>query len=323
MLELHHAEGIATVEDLPDGRRRVNVTPAKSDAFISRRSAETSYPVPLIEAVLEAKGIDFVCDELAREEDERYLRLELERSMLPYVPAKDWAGKSVLDFGCGAGASTLTLARMFPETTITGVELEESNVRLARARAAHYGVRARFLVSPRPDALPDELGAYDFVVLSAVYEHLLPAERGTVLPLVWGRLKPGGVLFLNQTPYRYWHKEGHTTGLRFINFLPDRLAFAYARHASKRSRRDHTWEGFLRYGIRGATIPEIMGVLRRAGARAELLKGAAPLRDPVDMWYAMGRPKAVRRAAWAVVKAANALTGLAVCPVIAIALRKN
>jgi hypothetical protein len=82
----------------------------------------------------------------------------------------------------------------------------------------------RFLVSPDANSLPPEIGTFDFVMLSAVYEHLLPEERRRVMPWIWSKLKPGGTLFINQTPYRYFPYEHHTTGLWFINYLPDKLS---------------------------------------------------------------------------------------------------
>ena len=31
------------------------------------------------------------------------------------------------------------------------------------------------------------------------------------MPLIWSKLKPGRTLFINQTPYRYFPYEHHTT----------------------------------------------------------------------------------------------------------------
>src|SRR3712207_8585357 len=42
--------------------------------------------------------------------------------------------------------------------------------------------------------VPAGLGRFDHVVLCAVYEHLLPAERRGLLPQLWSLLEPGGLL---------------------------------------------------------------------------------------------------------------------------------
>ena len=48
------------------------------------------------------------------EEDPRYVERAIRNDVLGYVEARAFAGKRVLDFGCGAGASTLVMSRMLP-----------------------------------------------------------------------------------------------------------------------------------------------------------------------------------------------------------------
>ena len=81
----------------------------------------------------------------------------------------------------------MVLARMSPEAKIVGVELMSELVELARHRAEFYGVEGRvsFQLSPDPNSLPPEIGDFDYIILSAVYEHLLPSERQLILALLW------------------------------------------------------------------------------------------------------------------------------------------
>jgi hypothetical protein len=58
---------------------------------------------------------------------------------------------------------------------------------------------------------------------------------------MWSALRPHGLLFITETPHRYWPTEGHTTGLPFINYVPDALAGAAARHLSGRGFEDASW----------------------------------------------------------------------------------
>ena len=88
----------------------------------------------------------------------------------------------------------------------------------------------RFELSPSGSELPPDIGSFDYVILSAVWEHLLPAERPVITRLLWNALRPGGALLINQTPDRWSPFEHHTTGLWGINYLPDRLACYVARH---------------------------------------------------------------------------------------------
>jgi hypothetical protein len=52
------------------------------------------------------------------------VQLSLKYGVLAYTRSDDFRGKSILDFGCGSGASAVILARMFPESRIVGVDIE-------------------------------------------------------------------------------------------------------------------------------------------------------------------------------------------------------
>ncbi|MBK6736337.1 MAG: hypothetical protein IPG61_20180 [bacterium] len=65
-----------------------------------------------------------------------------------------------------------------PETSILGAELVGESVEVARLRARHYG-RDDIVIHLSPDGntLPAGLGRVDFIVMNAVFEHLLPRTR--------------------------------------------------------------------------------------------------------------------------------------------------
>lgn len=181
-----------------------------------------------------------------------------------------FAGKRLLDFGCGSGASTFWTAELLPDTELVGVELNPGGVDRARQiLAVSKLLNVKFFLSPDPNNLPPEIGKFDFIMLSAVYEHLLPEERRRVMPLLWSALKDDGVLFINQTPHRYFPYEHHSTGLWFINYLPDRLTHFLARKFSKKDpgiNHSLDWNIHLRGGIRGGTEAEILRNLRLDGS---------------------------------------------------------
>lgn len=84
-----------------------------------------------------------------------------------WIPALDGAreklerGARVADIGCGHGASTIIMAKAFPNSTFVGFDYHEESVAQARRRAEEAGVadRVRFEVSAA-DAFP---GKYDLV----------------------------------------------------------------------------------------------------------------------------------------------------------------
>lgn len=309
------------VTETPNGKRRVALV-AKDSGFIDKRTWETAYPIALIEAIYATKG-SFSCDEIMREEDPRYVENSIRKEVLAYVEPLEFSGSRILDFGCGAGASTIVLSRLLPPCDIVGVELQERLLKIARLRAEHFAKgRISFFQSPSPDRLPRALGQFDYVLFSAVLEHLLPAERAPLLRLVWNHMKPGAILFLNQTPHRYSPVELHTTFLPFINYLPDRLACRMAR-LSKRCGKGATWEELLRAGIRGGTVSEVMGILRRYGEPA-LLDPLAAVGDRIDLWYSKlsARRPVLKRGIWALLKAQKFLTGVELMPELSLAIRK-
>jgi 2-polyprenyl-3-methyl-5-hydroxy-6-metoxy-1,4-benzoquinol methylase len=315
---LHLGSG-TRVRVLDDGRHRIDIEAPAGFAGASL-AWTTRYPRELIHQIHAVKGL-YLCDEIMREEDPGYVERAIRHEVLGYVDAAEFAGKRVLDFGCGAGASTLVLGRLLPPCEIVGIELQERLLRLARLRAALLGrTCSRFLLSPSGTSLPDGIGAFDYIVLSAVFEHLLPGERSELLPGLWQRLNPGGVLFINQTPHRWAPVEMHTTGLPLINYLPDRLALRAAQ-LSRRIKRGEDWASLLRAGIRGGTIGEILGLL---GGRAALLEPKRRVGDRIDLWYGkLSRRHAwLKKGAWAALKLLKPFGGACLVPELTLAIRK-
>jgi SAM-dependent methyltransferase len=261
------AAGSVEVLRLSNGRSKVTLRPLDPKTFIPRASCETSLPLDVIEIFLR-KSFAWLCDYLARYDDPEAVEKIIRDQLFAYQNESDFRGKRLLDFGCGFGASTLSIAKMLPGTEVIGVELDPSNVELARRVIQVQGLsNVRFLVSPDANSLPSGLGTFDFVMLSAVYEHLLPQERRRVIPLIWSSMKYGGILFINQTPYRYFPYEHHSTGLWLINYLPDSFSLFAARRFSKINpeiNRSPDWTDHLRGGIRGGTEAEVLRNLRLA-----------------------------------------------------------
>ena len=324
---LAHSEGRAQVEELEDDRRRVAATFIQPDGSELEEAWETAYPLELIESVFEVKGPGWVCDEIRRDEDPGYVQHSLNLALFGYVGEEAFAGKRLLDFGCGSGASSLNLARLLPDLEIVGVELLPEFVALAQRRAEfHKSTNVAFQQSPDGASLPEGLGEFDFIVLSAVWEHLLPAERPALLPLLWSHLNPGGVLFINQLPHRNSPVENHTTGLPLINYLPASLAHRIALR-SKRTEPGESWESMLRRGIRGGTANEIVGILGQQESRPCLLEPhRLGMSDRIDLWFEMSkgsRLTSLKRLIKAALNGLKRVTGITFVPELSLAIEKE
>jgi 2-polyprenyl-3-methyl-5-hydroxy-6-metoxy-1,4-benzoquinol methylase len=326
---LEHERAVVVIEGEPGTSRLVTVQPHVAGLYVQRSPCRTSYPDALIERLLAIKGPEYVCDEIARDEDPAYAAINIDVGLFSYLEPGAFAGKRLLDFGCGCGSSTMILARRLPETSILGAELVGESVEVARLRARHYG-RDDIVIHLSPDGntLPAGLGRVDFIVMNAVFEHLLPGERGPVMAALWALLEPGGVLFMQETPNRWCPVEMHTTGLPLLNYLGDGAARQLATRRSRRVARDSTWEQLLRDGIRGGSVRGILGTLPVANGRPELMPVLLPQPGgQADLWYrASARrhgPSAAKNLVRLGLKAARAVSGLDFTPELALAIRKG
>jgi 2-polyprenyl-3-methyl-5-hydroxy-6-metoxy-1,4-benzoquinol methylase len=325
---LKGADGLLEIQELRDSRRRVTARPL-NDPRAALAYCETSYPLELIQSILDVKGAAWVCDEISRDQDPESIQRFFENDFLPYVGAADFDGKRILDFGCGSGSSTMVLARMFPHSQIVGIELSPEYLEVADKRLLFYGYEnVRFLQSPSGTTLPTDIGQFDFIVMSAVFEHLLPDERRAIMPKLWAHLRIGGCLLLNQTPHRFFPFESHTTGLPLINYLPDRVAHFVARRFSRRDLGAESWNSLLRKGIRGATEREILESFGEASGDSTpvlLLPRRPRYRHRVDVWYEALSPRhrALKAACREVLRVGERFLGTTLVVNLALAVGKG
>ena len=102
------------------------------------------------------------------------------------------AGLRVLDFGCGPGTITVGLAKAVETGEVHGIDMEESQIGLARAAAEAGGHgNATFHVGDVTD-LPFEDDYFDVAHCHAVLMHV--PDTGGVLAEVMRVLKPGGII---------------------------------------------------------------------------------------------------------------------------------
>jgi S-adenosylmethionine-diacylgycerolhomoserine-N-methlytransferase len=107
----------------------------------------------------------------------------------------------ILEVGCGTGKNLVNLANRFPEATITGVDLSETMLGVARRKVARFGERVR-LLHRAYDAPLSQPGAFDLVLFSYALSMFNPGFD-TAIAAASADLAPGGhvaVVDFHDTP---------------------------------------------------------------------------------------------------------------------------
>ncbi len=259
---------------------------SKTDNYIYKFECFTTYPIEIINKIIDIKGFCALCDEIQRDQLHSYIQKPLETVIFSHFVIDDFKGKRILDFGCGAGNSTVIIGRTFKESEVIGVELSSKFLELAEMRKQFYNLdNVSFRPSINGTDLPENIGNFDYIVLNAVYEHLLPIERKIVFHKLWERLKSGGSLIINETPHRWFPVETHTTeGFPLINYLPDRMVYYFVKRFSKKAR-NLSWSELLRAGIRGGSVKELMRILKIKDTSASILQPSKlGIRDRIELF---------------------------------------
>lgn len=140
-------------------------------------------------------------------------------------------GARVLEIGCGEGISALSLAEQ--GAAVTGVDVDADLLANAESLFRSVGLSGSFHCLNATEI--DQLGleAFDFVIFWACLEHMTIEERLEALGPAWALLRDRGHLVLVETPNRLWPSDSHTSNLPFFSWLPDALAFEYARFSRR------------------------------------------------------------------------------------------
>jgi demethylmenaquinone methyltransferase/2-methoxy-6-polyprenyl-1,4-benzoquinol methylase len=116
------------------------------------------------------------------------------KRILALIPADS---EKVLDQACGTGILTLKIARALPGCQVTGVELRDEYLDLARAKARREGVdNVRFLLGRAEDVLLEE--NFDCITSSYLAKY---ADLQPLLVNAGRMLRPGGRVILHDFTY--------------------------------------------------------------------------------------------------------------------------
>jgi SAM-dependent methyltransferase len=106
--------------------------------------------------------------------------------------------RSVLDFGCGLGGTTLMLQKAFTDARVVGVDISEKSIEQAKLHSPgiEFGCISDdvFMASCS--------GTFDLVYVANVFHHVPLIERTIVMSTMKSMLAPNGkVFFFEHNPY--------------------------------------------------------------------------------------------------------------------------
>src|SRR5579884_142132 len=159
-------------------------------------------------------------------------------AMIPVVklfhPVFEPAGtETMLDLGCGPGSWVLDVAFTYPNISLIGLDIDESAVRYAMARATSSGYEnATFEVHDATTPLPMSDASVDYINLSLANSFLLKEQWPLLLAECYRVLRPGGWLrsiewlsnpsnsLALQRSTRLFHQALTKEGKRYIELAP-------------------------------------------------------------------------------------------------------
>ena len=103
----------------------------------------------------------------------------------------------VLEIGCGDGTNIIPVAAAWPDAVIVGCDLSARAIEHGRQLARDLGLRNVLLLQADIRALPDDLGAFDYIIAHGFYSWVPPDVRDALMALISARLSPTGVAYVS------------------------------------------------------------------------------------------------------------------------------
>ena len=127
---------------------------------------------------------------ISGEEPDYFARYKLDELRRLWTQKRYPEPETMLDFGCGIGASLPQLARVFPGAKLTGLDVSAKSLEIAGR--LHPGVAE--LVQYDGEAPPFPEASFDLIFSACVFHHIDHAEHHRILLSLKRLLRPGGRL---------------------------------------------------------------------------------------------------------------------------------
>jgi SAM-dependent methyltransferase len=104
-------------------------------------------------------------------------------------------GERILDLGCGTGTLAIAISRAAPGAAVVGIDADDSTLARARAKQARSGTSVQWQRGLAQE-LPFRDGAFDAVVSSLFFHHLLRPDKRAALAEIARVIRPNGRLLI-------------------------------------------------------------------------------------------------------------------------------
>jgi 2-polyprenyl-6-hydroxyphenyl methylase/3-demethylubiquinone-9 3-methyltransferase len=125
---------------------------------------------------------------------------EINPLRLDYIRQRaDLSGAKVVDIGCGGGILTESMAEL--GASVTGIDMAEGPLAVARLHQAESGVNVEYLQTTAEDLAGKHAGEFDVVTCLEMLEHV--PTPSTVIAACTKLVRPGGDVFfstINRNP---------------------------------------------------------------------------------------------------------------------------
>ena len=103
------------------------------------------------------------------------------------------AGRKVLDVGCGGGILSEAMARSGAD--VTGIDLADKSLKIARLHGLESGVKVEYRKVPVEELAVEQPGQYDVVTCMEMLEHV--PDPASIVRACSTLVKPGGWVFFS------------------------------------------------------------------------------------------------------------------------------